>query len=207
MDCVKCGNPVDDRTAFCTVCGTANPGTQPVNFQSVPQSAGKPATSMNILSLGAILLLGLGAAIALFIFLFSWLMYGKIYFFDGFIITILGWVVSFAATGIGMLVAVVSFVVNGKNGDKGLLIVTAVLMVVVPVVLLCSGIINGIKESEDSDDDYTYTDYADIIESCHSTSEHIQAIYSYDLNNDNYLSEYELSLFAEAHQGLYQTLR
>lgn len=41
--------------------------------------------------------------------------------------------------------------------------------------------------------------YQNIYESCHSTYEHKRALYSYDLNNDNYLSDYELELFAEAH--------
>lgn len=41
--------------------------------------------------------------------------------------------------------------------------------------------------------------YEDLYESCHSTYEHKRALYSYDLNDDNYLSDYELELFAEAH--------
>lgn len=41
--------------------------------------------------------------------------------------------------------------------------------------------------------------YQDMFESCHSTYEHKQAIYSYDIDGDNYLSAYETELFLKAH--------
>ena len=51
------------------------------------------------------------------------------------------------------------------------------------------------SSSDVSSSDFAQNPY----ESCHSTQEHIQAIFSYDLNHDNYLPESELELFAEAH--------
>lgn len=47
----------------------------------------------------------------------------------------------------------------------------------------------------DGTPDYYQSSYG----SCHSTYVHKRALYDYDLNNDNYLSDYELELFAEAH--------
>lgn len=72
------------------------------------------------------------------------------------------------------------------------------LVAILAVVLLCSAFLNGAGSGSSSDvssSDFAQNPY----ESCHSTQEHIQAIYSYDLNHDNYLSESELELFAEAH--------
>jgi len=34
-----------------------------------------------------------------------------------------------------------------------------------------------------------------------TSTTHKQALYSYDLNNDNYISEYELALFSQSHPG------
>ena len=53
--------------------------------------------------------------------------------------------------------------------------------------------------SSENDYDYDPEYYQDAYESCHSTYEHKQALYSYDIDNNNYLSEYELELFAKAH--------
>lgn len=64
-------------------------------------------------------------------------------------------------------------------------------------VCLCS--CGSSSRSSSSNYDYSPEYYQNAFESCHSTQEHKQAIYSYDLNNDNYLSEYELELFAKAH--------
>lgn len=63
------------------------------------------------------------------------------------------------------------------------------------------------KTGSTSSNGYDYYDspdyYQNTYESCHSTYEHKQAIYSYDLNDDNYLSEYEIDLFLQAHPNVF----
>lgn len=63
----------------------------------------------------------------------------------------------------------------------------------------------SIRENNDESDYYNSPEYyQNTYESCHSTYQHKQALYSYDINNDNYLSEYELELFANAHPSFVQ---
>ena len=68
-------------------------------------------------------------------------------------------------------------------------------------LMMCVAIVGcSNRENNDESDYYNSPEYyQNIYESCHSTYQHKQALYSYDINNDNYLSEYELELFANAH--------
>ena len=69
------------------------------------------------------------------------------------------------------------------------------------IILVISELINTANKTASSDYYYSSTaeDYQYAFESCHSTYEHKQALFSYDINNDNYLSSYEAELFLNAH--------
>ena len=73
------------------------------------------------------------------------------------------------------------------------------LVFVVSGVSKLSGAYNSNKY-EYSDHSYSDPGYIrDTYESCCSTSKHKQAIYSYDVNNDNSISAQEMELFLSAH--------
>ena len=73
----------------------------------------------------------------------------------------------------------------------------ATLLLLCLCVCLCSCSNSSNSSGNDFNDSPEY--YQNAFESCHSTYEHKQALYSYDINNDNHLSDYELELFAKAH--------
>ena len=68
-------------------------------------------------------------------------------------------------------------------------------------LMMCVAIVGcSNRESNDESDYYNSPEYyQNTFESCHSTYQHKQALYSYDIDNDNHLSEYEIELFANAH--------
>lgn len=116
----------------------------------------------------------------------------------------IGWIVSFALIGVGIVLSILSLKKDERRtGMKRQIIAIASLVSVLPVVLVCSAVINGEKKSSSSSPYYNSPSaIRDAFESCHSTAEHMQAIYSYDIDNDNYLSQYELELFFDAHPRL-----
>ena len=195
MYCSKCGNQLREGSEFCPQCGEQQNHSQ----QRVETELTVPSQKKN--SKLPIILLSIGAGLSLLIFLISWIAYGKVYFFNGYAITMIGWIVSFALTGAGIVLSVLNFIKGGrKTRMKRQLISIVSLVAVIPVILICSSVINGGSKSSSS----TYyspssNDIQNAYESCHSTAEHKQAIFSYDINNDNYLSSYELELFAKAH--------
>lgn len=198
MYCSKCGNKIEDGSEFCPKCrekqnNTSSKAGEELTALSKEKNAKLP-----------IILLSIGAGLSLLIFLISWMGYGKVYFFNGYTITMIGWIVSFVLIALGIIFAITGLVKsNKKTNIKRQIIAVVSLVAVLPMVLVCSAIINGEKESSG------YSSYMsspesiqNAFESCHSTAEHKQAIYSYDIDNDNYLSEYELELFFDAHPRL-----
>lgn len=193
MNCSTCGSQIQDGLEFCPQCGEKQNSSSPQNELTAP-SRKKNAKS-------PIVLLAMGAGLSLLIFLISWIAYGRVYFFNGYPITMIGWIISFALTVGGIVLSVLSFVKGGrKSGIKRQLIATFSLVSIVPIILVCSAVIN--REQKSSRTTYYSPSSHDIqnaFESCHSTAEHKQALYSYDLNNDGYPSQSELELFAKAH--------
>ena len=187
MYCSKCGKPLQAGAEFCPHCGARleAPSREPLQRERFPKLPG--------------VLLSIGVGLTLLIFLISWSVYGRVYFFDGYAITGIGWSLSFGLSAAGILLAVIFLAKGGPYGNlRRQLALLGALVAILAVVLLCSAFLNGAGSGSSSDvssSDFAQNPY----ESCHSTQEHIQAIYSYDLNHDNYLSESELELFAEAH--------
>lgn len=198
MYCSKCGNKIEDGSEFCPKCGEKqnNPSSK-VRDELAVLSKEKNAKL-------PIILLSIGAGLSLLIFLISWIGYGKVYFFNGYAITTIGWIVSFVLIALGIIFAIIGLVrSNKKTNIKRQIIAVVSLIAVLPIVLICSAVINGEEKSSSSSSYLSSPEYIqNTFESCHSTEEHIQAIYSYDLDNDNYLSDYELELFFDAHPRL-----
>ena len=88
-----------------------------------------------------------------------------------------------------------------KNSSAKLLRNKNILIVFVIVgVLIIFSLFAFIGKEPSSNNVYDSPEYyQDMFESCHSTYEHKQAIYSYDIDGDNYLSAYETELFLKAH--------
>ena len=90
MYCSKCGNQLREGSEFCPQCGEQQNHSQ----QRVETELTVPSQKKN--SKLPIILLSIGAGLSLLIFLISWIAYGKVYFFNGYAITMIGWIVSFA---------------------------------------------------------------------------------------------------------------
>ena len=198
MYCSKCGNKIEDGSEFCPKCGEKQ------NISSSKTENEMTALSQNKVSKLPIILLSIGAGLSLLIFLISWIGYGKVYFFNGYAITTIGWIISFVLIALGIIFSIIGLVKSNKKINiKRQIIAVVSLIAVLPIVLICSAVINGEEKSSSSSSYLSSPEYIqNTFESCHSTEEHIQAIYSYDLDNDNYLSDYELELFFDAHPRL-----
>lgn len=197
MFCSRCGNKIADGSEFCPECGKKQ--------NNAPSKAGDELTVLSKEKNAKlpIILLSIGAGLSLLIFLISWIGYGKVYFFNGYAITTIGWIVSFVLIALGIIFAITGLVKSKKTNIKRQIIAVVSLVAVLPIVLICSAVINGEEKSSSSSSYLNSPEYIqNTFESCHSTEEHIQAIYSYDLDNDNYLSDYELELFFDAHPRL-----
>ena len=200
MYCSKCGNKIEDDSEFCPKCGEKQNNT-----------SSKVGDELTVLSKEKnaklpIILLSIGVGLSLLIFLISWIGYGKVYFFNGYAITTIGWIASFVLIALGIIFVITGLVKGDKKINiKRQIIAVVSLVAVLPIVLICSAVINGEEKSSSSSSYLSSPEYIqNTFESCHSTAEHKQAIYSYDLNNDNYLSDYELELFFDAHPRLVQ---
>lgn len=83
--------------------------------------------------------------------------------------------------------------------------ITVAICVLIALSLIIAGITKISDSYESNKNDYPDSYYddpgyiRDTYESCCSTAKHKQAIYSYDLNNDNSISAYEMDLFLKAH--------
>ncbi|MBE5780895.1 MAG: hypothetical protein E7328_03620 [Clostridiales bacterium] len=142
----------------------------------------------------ATLFLSIGAGLAVMILLISWISYGRVYFFDGYTITAVGWIASFASTLYGATRAGLCLL---QEYNKQFFLRAISLFATVVGVLVCSFIINGSKANSSYGLSPGYVQSA--FEPCHSTYYHQQALNSYDLNNDNSISAAEMDLFLKAH--------
>ena len=95
MYCSKCGKPLQAGAEFCPHCGARleAPSREPLQRERFPRLPG--------------VLLSIGVGLALLIFLISWSVYGRMYFFDGYAITGIGWSLSFGLSAAGILLAVI----------------------------------------------------------------------------------------------------
>lgn len=182
MLCSKCGHELKNGTEFCSNCGEKQDNSLKDERNELPQSQQK---NLRL----PIILLSAGVGLALLTF-FSW---------NGF-----GWIVSFLFTVLGFKLFLLDLKKrDNKKGIKSQIIAAVSSITVIPIVLISSAVINGAKQSTSSKSYYTYYNSPSYIqnafESCHSTAEHTQALYSYDLNNDNTISGYEMELFFKAH--------
>ena len=84
-----------------------------------------------------------------------------------------------------------------RKGEEKMKRTVATLLLLCSCACLCSCGNSSSSSGNGFDNSPEY--YQNAFESCHSTYEHKQALYSYDINNDNHLSDYELELFANAH--------
>lgn len=199
MFCSKCGNPITQEDAFCRHCG-ASVQTEAENTVDAVKSKCTGALST--------IFLAIGSGLALLITIISVSIYETIYFFDGYLITAIGWIVAIVSVVVGVALFTINLFRYGPRDyirtHKIRLILTAVLVLVIPVIL----IIATVMDHTENNRSYHYYDdpqyYQNTFESCHSTYEHMQAIYSYDINNDNSLSAYEVELFLKAHPRVTQ---
>jgi hypothetical protein len=194
MFCAKCGHELKNGAEFCSNCGEKQDNSLTEERNELPQSQQKDLRL-------PIILLSAGVGLALLIFLISWIGYGRIYFFNGYRITSIGWIVSFLFTVLGFVLLLLDLKKrDNKKGIKSQIIAAVSLITVIPIVLISSAVINGAKQTTSSKSYYNSPSYIqNAFESCHSTAEHKQALYSYDLNNDNTISGYEMELFFKAH--------
>lgn len=203
MFCSKCGNQIAVDDAFCRRCGTSVQ-----NEESLQQADDLKSAKTKRKGTLPIILLAIGSGLALLITIISVAIYQEIYFFDGYLITAIGWIVAIASVVIGAVLFVINLFIYGPGGyvrtHKKHLVLAVVLVLVIPAIL----IVSAIMDSGTDHGSYNYYNdpqyYQNTFESCHSTYEHIQAIYSYDLNNDNELSSYEMELFIKAHPRVTQ---
>lgn len=119
MYCSKCGKPLQAGAEFCPHCGARleAPSREPMQRERFPRLPG--------------VLLSIGVGLALLIFLISWSVYGRVYFFDGYAIT-------------GILLAVIFLAKGGPYGNlRRQLALLGALVAILAVVLLCSAFLNG----------------------------------------------------------------
>lgn len=193
MFCSKCGQPVSEDDNVCRMCGNVLNSTAPTVHN-------KQAKTRNT----SLILLGIGVGIAILVCAISLIGYGRIYFFDGYDITSYAWIAAIGCTLGGLIIFIKNIITFGVStlleNEKKRFIVAVLLICVIPAIFILSAI--G-KTSRSSGSDYNYLNdpnyYQNAFESCHSTYEHKQAIYSYDLNDDNSISKYEIELFLKAH--------
>lgn len=198
MFCSKCGQPVSEDDNVCRMCGN-------VLNTTTYNGCNKQAKASN----APLILLGIGVGIAILVCAISLIGYGRIYFFDGYAITKFAWIAAIGCALCGVIAFIKDIIAFGLSAlienEKKRFVAAVLLICVIPAIFIFSSI--G-KTSSHSGSDYDYLDdpdyYQNTFESCHSTYEHKQALYSYDLNNDNYLSQYELELFAKAHPRFVQ---
>jgi len=198
MFCSKCGQPISEDDNVCRMCGN-------VLNSAAPTVHNKQAKTRNT----SLILLGIGVGIAILVCAISLIGYGRIYFFDGYDITSYAWIAAIGCALCGVIAFIKDIIAFGLStlieNEKKRFVAAVLLICVIPAIFIFSSI--G-KASSHSGSDYNYLDdpdyYQNTFESCHSTYEHKQALYSYDLNNDNYLSQYELELFAKAHPRFVQ---
>lgn len=192
MFCPKCGAVVPEQDQFCRRCGNKF-----FDKHEPPRSSYQKSNT-------SIIFLAIGVSIAVLICIISIALYGKVYFFDGFQITAIAWVLAIVSVIIGACAFAKEVASYGFSDffaqEKSRFFTALILIAAIPAIFLFSSL--G-KPSSSSNGNSGYYDnpqyYQDTFESCHSTYEHKQAIYSYDLDNDNTISEYEMELFLKAH--------
>ena len=132
MYCSKCGKPLQAGAEFCPHCGAMReaPSREPMQRERFPRLPG--------------VLLSIGVGLALLIFLISWSVYGRVYFFDGYAITGIGWSLSLGLSAAGILLAVIFLAKGGPYGNlRRQLALLGALVAILAVVLLCSAFLNG----------------------------------------------------------------
>ena len=197
MFCPRCGQAITAQDEFCKMCGH-NLG------KATTTSYNEEAKMSN----ASMVLLGMGVAIAVLICVISIGAYGRVYFFDGYAITKFAWIAAIGCVVCGLVAFVKDILAYGISAlledDKIRFCAAVLLICVIPAIFLFAP---TKKTGSISSNGYDYYDspdyYQNTYESCHSTYEHKQAIYSYDLNDDNYLSEYEIDLFLKAHPNVF----
>jgi len=195
MFCPKCGKPITGQDEFCRMCGHDLGRTTTASYS-------EEAKIRNV----SIALLGIGVTIAILICVISVGTYGKVYFFDGYAITKFAWIAAIGCAVCGLIAFIKDILTCGIStlfeDDKNRLLAAVSLICVIPAIFIFSSF-GKASSSAGNSYDYGYYDtpdyYQNTYESCHSTYEHKQAIYSYDLDNDNSISKYEMELFLKAH--------
>lgn len=192
MFCPKCGTEISSQDQFCRCCGN--------KFSAEYE---QPHSSLETNN-ASIIFLAIGVSIAILICVISIALYGKVYFFDGYEITGIAWVLAIVSVLIGTCAFIKEVASSGFSTffdqAKSRFFTALVLMAVIPMIFVFSSLSKPNTSSSGYNDYYNDPQYyQDTFESCHSTYEHKQAIYSYDINNDNSISEYEMELFLKAH--------
>ena len=197
MFCSKCGNELPEGSVFCPSCGKRAeipPSERYLNKSICSKVIDTAKKKENL----CFTLMIFGALTALLLITLSWLLYGRIYFFKGsYLITKIFWIAAILLVGTGFLI----FVTSRKNCETQNSFRQWITAAVSLFIVLAVPFYNLFFSSSGTKTTATYSSeyIQNTFESCHTTAEHIQAIYSYDLNGDHYLSEYELELFFDAH--------
>jgi len=226
MNCPKCGIPVEADAAFCPVCGekieapaaivqpeddilcpncgvSAEIGAEYCAMCGSSLETVQPredAPENKIFTRLSVILSIIGVGLSLLIFIISWACYDKVYFFNGYGITKVGWIVSFAALAAGIVLFIIGIAKrrhHAKNLKRRIIVIGA-LVLFFAAIMIASAIINKAYE-----DRYSYTPtYTPSFGSCHTTQEHIIAIHYYDFDGDNSISGFEMEAFIDDHPGI-----
>jgi len=105
MFCGKCGGKAIEGADFCGGCGEKldTPLPQQQSYEPVQNKA----KGFKLTTIISIILLSIGFAGALFISLVSFALYGRVFFFDGYNITAIGWITCFALVSSGTIILLI----------------------------------------------------------------------------------------------------
>lgn len=150
---------------------------------------------------GPLILLGIGVGLALLVCVISVSLYGEIYFFNGYNITKIAWIVILGC----IITGLIGFFTTGENICNRSVIryITVSLCAFISFGVLSIVVGNLLNDSPKNNSYSGYSQDPDYVrntyESCCTTAKHKQVLYSYDINNDNSISGYEMELFLNAH--------
>jgi len=139
--CAKCHVQLQAGAYFCACCGEKQ---HTLSQDESPYQKKEITTIRTKNLLLSIIFLAISAGGAVFIFLLSWLLYGRIYFFQGsYAITKIGWIIVYSLGTSGMTLFLIGLKDRKRIGNfKHKLIAIIILLALIPTILTSAILVN-----------------------------------------------------------------